>query len=167
MATVLCYWLIDRDELTEIEAKELHEEAVAVFEQNAFKLQERLASSTPSQRFVEIIQSLQHSGKLWTKDWNAQLPAEDPRPSDEFLGWRCKDSIFAQSETIWHLIQAYCRDENSVFPVGKKTLWEHLLRDGVLELHGSKISESQKVPAEGNKSIRLLKFRADKLFESD
>jgi len=89
--------------------------------------------------------------------------AEKPL-NKEFFGWRKDGYIFAQSRVVWQLVQNYCQRERSTFPVGERTLWEHLARTGVLIRQADQVSGSMKIPAENNRSIRVMKFKEDQLF---
>ena len=162
MVRVLCIWLTDRGVLNGIEADSLYERAYTVFVQNAQRLQERIQTSNPTEQFIEIMQALNSSGKIWVKPFEL-TEAEKPL-NKEFFGWRKDGYIFAQSRVVWQLVQNYCQRERSTFPVGERTLWEHLARTGVLIRQADQVSGSMKIPAENNRSIRVMKFKEDQLF---
>ena len=162
MVRVLCIWLTEQGALNGIEADSLYERAYKVFVHNAQRLQERIQTSNPTEQFIEIMQALNSSEKIWIKpfEWTE---AEKPL-NKEMLGWRKDGYIYAQGRVIWQLIQNYCQRERSTFPVGERTLWEHLARTGVLIRQADQVSGSMKIPAENNRSIRVMKFKEDQLF---
>ena len=161
MVDLLCVWLIDRQVFTNDNANSLMENAWDAFTKNAKQLQERIRNNTPTEQFTEAIQALYLAEKLWIKSWNG--PTEDKPPTRDFLGWKKDAYIYAQPETVWTLIQKHFYQSCNSFPVGKSTLWEHLARDGVLELQGKSTTESLKIPAEG-RNVRVMKLYSDKLF---
>ena len=161
MVEVLCFWLIDRKFLTPSEAEMIKKASLEVFVKSALDLQTYIQTSNPSQLFLEVIQSLNASGKLWFKEWksNDRLAQKE----GELFGYRRDGYVYAQAETLWHLIQIYYQREGGSFPVGKKALLDNLARDGILEKQGSESTQSLKVPTEGGKYMRLVKLRADQL----
>ena len=68
MIEVLCYWLIDRGVLDDMQG-ELYSEASKIFIENAKLLQSRIQSSNPVEQFLEVAQSLKNSGKIFLKHW--------------------------------------------------------------------------------------------------
>lgn len=162
MTSVLSEWLVDRSILTELEASQLCRRAEEIFVTNAERLQTRIETLTPTHQFLEILQALKTADKLWIKPWDRAVVQE----TGDFLGWRHEEYIFAQTRTVWHLVQRYCQQEDTSFPVGERTLWEHLAKDGVLELQNGKTTQPWDIPVEGNRSTRVMKLRESKLFEA-
>jgi len=164
MVRILGYWLIDRQVYSPEEAEDLYQRACDVLVHNAQSLQERIQTTTPTQQFLEIMQALYSAEKLWIKDW--QKGSEEKQIDQEFLGWQKDQYVYAQSKTLWHLIQEYCQREGLVFPVGERTLLDHLARDGVLEKQAGKPSESLSIPAENYHSYRVIKLKFARLFSA-
>ncbi len=164
MVRILGYWLIDRQVYSPEEAEDLHQRACDVLVRNAQSLQERIQTATPTQQFLEIMQALYSAEKLWIKNW--QKGSEEKQIDQEFFGWRKEQYVYTQSKTLWHLIQEYCQREGLVFPVGERTLLDHLARDGVLEKQAGKHSGSLSIPAENYHSYRVVKLNFVRLFSA-
>ena len=164
MVGVLCSWLINHQFVPKDTIDQLLKDANSVFLENALRLQERISSSSPTEQFLEIIQSLKSAEKLWIKSWNVRN--KQKQPNQEFFGWEKGDYIYAQGGVVWKLVQTYCQHVNRTFPVTERTLWEHLNRNSVLEKQNNKISESLKIPEQEHQPIRVMKFRRNRLFGS-
>ena len=160
--TALCHWLTDRKILTDQEAKKMQSYAKEVFVQNAISLQDRIHSSTPVEQFLEVIQSLKSSDKLWIEKWYSDN--SDALPGKEFFGWENQEHVYAQSKTVWHILQTYFQRENAHFPVGERSLWKLLRSEGVLIPQNGEIVQPLKIPAEEGKNIRVMKLSKDRLF---
>lgn len=164
MVGVLCSWLSNHQFVPKVTIDQLLKDANSVFLENALRLQERISSSSPTEQFLEIIQSLKSAEKLWIKTQNVRN--KQKQPNQEFFGWEKGDYIYAQGGVVWKLVQTYCQQVNRTFPVTERTLWEHLNRNSVLEKQNNKISDSLKIPRQENQPIRVMKFRRNRLFGS-
>ena len=67
MIEVLCYWLLDRGVLDDMQG-ELYSEASKIFIENAKLLQSRIQSSDPLEQFLEVVQSLKNSKKIFSRN---------------------------------------------------------------------------------------------------
>ena len=159
---VLCHWLIDRKILTNEQAEQLHSDAEEIFIQNAFLLQDRIHSSTPVEQFLEVIQSLKSSDKLWLKKWHFEN--SDAQHGKDFFGWETQEHVYAQGKTVWHILQTYFQRENAHFPVGERSLWKLLRSEGVLIPQNGENFQPHQIPAEEGKSIRVMKLLKNRLF---
>ena len=82
----------------------------------------------------------------------------------DFFGWENQEHVYAQSKTIWHIVQTYFQRENAHFPVGERSLWKLLRSEGVLIPQNGQNFQALHIPAEENKSIRVMKLSKDRLF---
>jgi hypothetical protein len=156
-------WLVDKNVINEEKAREMIEEGWNIFMELVSSQTQRIKSEDPVQKFTDILQTLIVQGKVRLEYKEEESTQEKHLtnimggPHGELIGYYDNLYIYLLPTAMWRLIQVFCRDEGSHFPIGKNTFYGILRKRGLIETKDKENIISQKIKGEAKRVLKIYK----------
>ncbi|MBE0426353.1 MAG: DUF927 domain-containing protein [Nitrospirae bacterium] len=118
--------------------------------------EKRFQRENPVRMFIDILETLINQGKVFLE--NKENPFELPllgQLKGDFIGCYDEDYLYIIPPALWNVVQRFCRQEGTHFPVTKNTLYRLLKIRGLIETKESANTVSVWFK---NKAIKVIKF---------
>lgn len=89
---------------------------------------ERIERERPSRRFLEVLGALLRQGKVTLNGFNGPPPEKGA----EVLGWADGNHLYLNPVSTFNRIARFCMAEGAPFPVAVRTLYRHLVDEGLV-----------------------------------
>jgi hypothetical protein len=163
-------WLVDKNVINEEKARKMIEEGWNIFMELVSSQTQRIKSEDPVQKFTDILQTLIAQGKVKLEYKEEESTQENHLANilggshGELIGYYDDLYFYLLPTAMWRLIQVFCRDEGSHFPIGKNTFYGILRKRGLIETKGKENIIPQRIRG---KVERVLKIYRNGITENE
>ncbi len=142
--------------ISETEAKTLFINAKVEIKSLAESQSEHVKDELPTQRFINVLESLISQGNLYLKDMEGNAESD----GKTWLGWFDKDYVYIHSETAYNSVSEFLRREGSAPLLKQKGLYSMLARYELIMPTEKNKTSSERYK---NHTHRVLRFYRNKV----
>jgi hypothetical protein len=125
-------WIIEKNILTENQAKDLSQKGWDIFMSLADKHSKRIEREDPIKKFTEILDTLITQGRVKIENKDISMDKTLGGVNSELIGWYDDLYFYFMPQALWHSLQEYCIKEGMHFPVKKHTFYEMIEKRGLI-----------------------------------
>ena len=160
--TMMNRWLIHLD-LTDVEnAERTQAEWWDVVIDN-IKEQGRVSKTeTPVNMFLDAVRSMISGGVVWVEDLTDG--AKNTGSSKPKLGWVDSNNYYLDPPMAYNQVYSFYRGQETVFPIGKDTLWGQLEKEGIIvetDKTGKKTPKNKSIHGRPHRCLWIPRWHID------
>lgn len=132
---------------------------------------QKVTEEKPSAFFISLLKEMVAAGEVEIEKLTpfegdgVTFYSDNAMSRTTMIGWQDDNWLYLMPGQTFKVIQKFCRDQGSHFPVSENTLWKHLAEDGFIQIEDSGKERRLKVQKTiGGRKLRVIKLPAALIF---